>query len=468
MSFRGYLSALIFWLFLAMVMLSPIAFGSIYPWSSTLISVVTATLLLGWVAHLLIDNAQPAISLNQTWYFIVPFVLIILLITLQIVSWTPDSLHHPLWKITEDVLGTPVEGRISVDAHESATGLMRVLTYGGIFWLALQYGRDVKNARRLLVSLAGLGGLCALYGLIVEFYGLNLILWYDKEYYIGSVTSVFHYKNSYATYAAMGLLCVLGLAFENYAANSRIGGERTSARRRLIAWVIEHGWLPLVVIIMLASALVLTNSRAGLVSGGLGVVALLLLLRYSYLKETPYIRSMANITFFIIVAVTLIGGAGVWDRLGRINPERDLRLTATRSVTTAVQDSPWTGTGSGTFDEAFTMYHPEEIPLRILRAHNTYLENAFELGIPGTILMLIAVGLPAIWCLRGAIRRRRRGVYPMVAVATTVTIAAHATMDFTIQVPAIAVTYFALLGVGCAQSWSSTETVSGGERVPSA
>jgi hypothetical protein len=209
---------MIFWRFLAMVILVPIPFGSIYPWSSTLISAFTGILLLGWAVQAAFDPSQPAIGLKRAWPFILPFVLVAGWIGIQIAPWTPDSWHHPLWKTAGEILEHNLESRISLDPHKSATGLMRLLTYGGIFWLALQYGKDAKNARRMIVSLAVMGSLCAIYGLVMEFSGANLILWYEKEFYLGSVTSVFHYKNSYATYAAMGMLCVLGLLMKAIAA----------------------------------------------------------------------------------------------------------------------------------------------------------------------------------------------------------------------------------------------------------
>jgi hypothetical protein len=447
--------AMIFWPFLALVIIVPIPFGSIYPWSSTLISAFTGVLLFGWAVQAAFDRSQPAIGLKQTWPFILPVVLVAAWICIQIAPWTPESWHHPLWKSTGEILGEKLESRISLDPNKSATGLMRLLTYGGIFWLALQYGKDAKNARRMIVSLAVMGVLCAVYGLAMEFSGANLILWYEKEFYFGSVTSVFHYKNSYATYAAMGMLCVLGLLMEAIAARGGIEAGRAEKRRQLFTWLAEEGWVPALGIIALAFALVLTNSRAGLVSGALGILTLLCMLQISHMRHAPYIRSLAALSFAAILAFFIIGGDGFWRKIDSINPERDVRADIRASTIRAIRDVPWTGMGSGTYEGGIAMYHPENLPRRVVRAHNSYLENAMELGIPAAILMCLAIAFPAIWCARGVWRRRRHGVYPLIAVAVTVTIAAHALLDFTMQVPAVAVTYFALLGTGCAQSWNS-------------
>ncbi len=154
------ISALIFFPFTAMVVLSPIPFGSIFPWSTTLISTLTAILLLGWVAQASFHHAQPAISLRKTWALLLAPSLVVAWISFQIAPWTPESLHHPLWKSAETILGEKLDSRITLDAHESATALMRILTYCGIFWLALQYGRQHENARRLVLGIAVAGTVC--------------------------------------------------------------------------------------------------------------------------------------------------------------------------------------------------------------------------------------------------------------------------------------------------------------------
>jgi hypothetical protein len=56
----------------------------------------------------------------------------------------------------------------------------------------------------------------------------------------------------------------------------------------------------------------------------------------------------------------------------------------------------------------------------------------------------------------GVFQRRRDGIYPAIAVAATVLVGVHAVVDFSLQIPAVAVTYAAILGMGVAQSFSTT------------
>ena len=113
------------------------------------------------------------------------------------------------------------------------------------------------------------------------------------------------------------------------------------------------------------------------------------------------------------------------------------------------------GAGAGPFADVFSLSHPPAIYTRVLRAHDTYLENALELGIPGAVVLTLAVAAPVMICLVGIRRRRRNALYPCMGVAASVLVGLHATVDFTMQVPAVAATYALIMGAACSQSWST-------------
>jgi O-antigen ligase len=92
---------------------------------------------------------------------------------------------------------------------------------------------------------------------------------------------------------------------------------------------------------------------------------------------------------------------------------------------------------------------------RSVRAHNTYLENALELGIPAAAMLCLAIALIAVQCFLGVGRRRRDFVFPALACAVSVQVAVHSLVDFSLQIPAVAAAYALVLGLGYAQSWSS-------------
>jgi O-antigen ligase len=124
-------------------------------------------------------------------------------------------------------------------------------------------------------------------------------------------------------------------------------------------------------------------------------------------------------------------------------------------VVRAIGDAPLLGTGYGSFPDVFPIYRDDSIrgTNTWRRAHNTYLENTLELGIPAAIALFAAIGTCAGYCWLGILRRRRNWVFPSIGVATTALVAAHSSIDFSLQIPAISIGYAFLLGLACAQSF---------------
>ena len=86
-------------------------------------------------------------------------------------------------------------------------------------------------------------------------------------------------------------------------------------------------------------------------------------------------------------------------------------------------------------------------------AHNTYLENALELGVPAAAALVLAIGWIVIICVSAVLRHRRQAFLPCLGVSATVLVGLHATVDYSLQIPAVAMAYAAILGAACAQSF---------------
>jgi O-antigen ligase len=98
------------------------------------------------------------------------------------------------------------------------------------------------------------------------------------------------------------------------------------------------------------------------------------------------------------------------------------------------------------------MHRPPEMDQHWDKAHSSYLENAFELGLPAVAVFYGVLAAVAGLTVRGLIVRRRHRVYPALGFAALVLAGGHAVVDFTLQMPANALWLAALAGVGVAQS----------------
>ena len=95
---------------------------------------------------------------------------------------------------------------------------------------ALRFGSVMGNIRRFGaragVMLAAIAVAYALYGLVVQLGGFEMVAWEEKRHYQDSVTSTFINRNSYGTFAGIGLLVICGLLVR---AMRRIAGEGVSS-----------------------------------------------------------------------------------------------------------------------------------------------------------------------------------------------------------------------------------------------
>ena len=79
------------------------------------------------------------------------------------------------------------------------------------------------------------------------------------------------------------------------------------------------------------------------------------------------------------------------------------------------------------------------------------MEHAVELGLPATFALYGGMLLLVAYCAGGALRRGRDHAFAVAAVGVSAAVGTHALVDFSLQIPAVAITYAAILGIGCAK-----------------
>jgi O-antigen ligase len=206
-------------------------------------------------------------------------------------------------------------------------------------------------------------------------------------------------------------------------------------------------------------ALALTRSRGALISSSLAVAALgawFLLARRRH-DRNRFLRILAGVVLLAAVAGGLVGyvlserGFG-----GHVTDASALsRLAIWRALPSMLKAHPF-GVGLGCFGEGFNRFLPAGTfgMKRAYHAHNDYFELICELGIPGALLLLLALVLivrrmiavasgssqgSSVWLWRGA----------ALAVAAGMV---HAAVDYNISSrPGVALVWVVLLGVAMRQ-----------------
>ncbi len=112
------------------------------------------------------------------------------------------------------------------------------------------------------------------------------------------------------------------------------------------------------------------------------------------------------------------------------------------------------GTGYGTYPDVIEAWRANDPDIFTVweKAHSTWLENALELGLPAAAALHLSVLWLALIAFSGVGERRRNRAFPALGVAATLLVGLHALVDFSLQIPAVAVLYAFIMGLAVAQS----------------
>jgi O-antigen ligase len=446
------------YVFLALLAWLPLPIGGHADWAAALAATLTGVLLVVW----LVVAWRRALPLDVPFVFLPAALLVAGVAVWSVLQVTPGVLpaawNHSIWTEVE-AYGLAVEGVVSLNKGASFDALMRLFAAVGMFVLAFALAQRESQARRLLTVLLAIITGYALIGIGQELTGLRLS---GSDAYRANVVSTFINRNHFATYANLGLVIAMGLMIEPLLRGDSSRKEPLGRRiAQAIATVFEERRYPLMAAVIILLAVIGSASRGGLLSL-IGAVLFLLLLVFLVGRATRGTKLL------IAAGVFGVGGLIVWltgdvllerfqaifaaDTLGDV----DGRIAAWEMTLAAIAERPLLGYGYGAYQELFFLAHGPELGVVGVfdHAHNDYLQAAAELGLPAAGALWLALLLVWGLCLVGALKRRRRWVYPLVASTAGVLVGLHAIVDFSLLMPAVAMTFAAILGIGCAQSRS--------------
>jgi O-antigen ligase len=440
----------------ALLVLAPLPLGSNREWSWTLLGSGLGLLALGWGMTVL--AAPRRVSLALPVGLPVLFTAVLAWAAFQALSTTPVDWHHPLWMLNAETLGDAAarHGAISLAPDDTWMALMRLLGYGLAFFLAFQLCRDVRHARWLFRVLAVTGFAVAVYGLVRYFSGSDNFLGYWELPQTGSVHGTFVNRNHFATWLGLCLLCLVALFYESLAVKRRNPAYQLPVQREVrLEQFLARAWPYLAGLILVTGALILTHSRGGFLATLAGGAVLLLALHHRRPIGSRRTRAVLLATGVFTVATFFITSSILLERFDQSTAGMEGRLQAFELTSEGIEDNPLVGYGYGTYADSFRLYRSERLEGFFDKAHNTYLENLFELGWPAALALFACVAWIGFLCFQGMRHRGRDWVYPATGLAATVLVAIHALVDFSLQIPATAFTYAALSGAACAQAFSS-------------
>jgi O-antigen ligase len=243
-------------------------------------------------------------------------------------------------------------------------------------------------------------------------------------------------------------VCVAGTAFRM----KPFPGDWREKLRARVELLSHKAWIPLCLFIQV-TALFLSHSRGGIFATVAAILFLTIAISQApSLGRTRYLGLIA-LPVLMLLVVFLVSGETILTRLADADQDSGDRLVIFKLTAQAIRDYPLLGTGFGSFTELFPVYRTEAIPTGFVNAaHNDYLENMLELGIPAALALFASLLWLTGLCVRGLRVRRRNALLPCLGVAATALVGVHSLVDFSLQIPAVTALYIFSLGIAVAQS----------------
>lgn len=349
---------------------------------------------------------------------------------------------------------------ISIYPHATLLSLIEFLAYLAAFVLAA-YVFDSRQRGSLLVrTLIFLGLFEAAYGIVQYLADWQKIFTYKKVFYTNSATGTFINHNHFAGFLELTFPFALGATFyyfQIWRDGHRRGPGRVDSATAGAAAVqsLIYSFLLIVSVV----AVIFSGSRTGTLGTLCALVVIALLAQFKTRQKTWLLGLLS----FVVIAVAYGFWIGLNPILTRFQMfeggskyfEREGRLPTWKATYEIVQHHPITGTGLGTFRYAFTHVQNYYLTLYYTHAHSDYLELLSETGWLGAALLFIPILVLLILMIRAFLTdsRRYRPSVTLGCIGATLALLIHSVADFNLHIPANALVFAVMLGIGYKAAW---------------
>ena len=434
-----------------LVLWVPLPFGSVVPWSHTVLQ-ITACLLLALAAV----STKRASDLRPAAFPAICIAAVALLGALQASTFpativrTISPEHTRLQAVAHVTLAEAGFAREVPSSLSLAPSASRAaaLTFAAVAacLLAAAAARERRHRRVLASALLASAIFQVLYG-AAALAGRRGTIWGqvvagDPARLRGTFVNADH--------LAFYLELALAVAFAWGWWALRRARERTALEHRI---ALVAG--PALVWLTLFLGLAFTGSRAGLVAAATGTVAQGLLLAASRHRWRGGIAGV----LLVLVGVGTVAAVGLQQGLGRwlATSQHELawndRLRVYSTSWELWHRFPWTGTGLSSFRDAFSLLVPRELTgSTYWHAHNDYLEVLVTAGVVGAALVAVATCVLVMRLARGLHDggRTENRAAALAALGALAAVAVHSFFDFGLSMPANAATLAIVVGAALA------------------
>jgi O-antigen ligase len=347
-------------------------------------------------------------------------------------------------------------GALTIDRAATAVEFFKLAGLGAMVLAGVAIAQAERRADRAISLVLWAGALYAFWSIISFAEHAQYVLGHEKYFHVDRLTGSFLSANSAGS--LFGILAsvawITGLrSVRSVLREGDIDLFRPS--RRLIEAVMRFAMAGLFWV-----ALLLTVSRAAVVATALCLVLVTLIelvemLGRRQLAATRIFGYTVPIVLGMIVLFSATVGRRFVSEFSALGSDQHVRGAIYDTYVRAISDAPLTGSGLGTF-RALNASLVEPSNFHILwnlgAAHNIYLQWLLEGGAIGSALMALALGLVLIDVAQRRVGAETGRTRATIALTVSALLVLHNTVDYSIQIPAIASLWALLLGLGAGVS----------------
>jgi O-antigen ligase len=383
---------------ICLIAFSVLAFGAVEVWSSSVVEIGAAFLLVVW-AWITFRQREPR------------------------VDWNP--LNWPL-------LGLFGVGLLQLFFRTTSYGyftrveLLRLAAYIIIFFLATQSFKTRADLTGLAWFLICFAFAVSLFGIIQALTSRGQIYWYRELTLGGTFFGPYVNRNHFAGF--IELTVPIGLAL-------------------IVFRGLRRDLLPLATLLAITpvAALVLSASRGGIISFAFGMAVLALLAWTRPSHEHRRVATLGVVALAALALVVWVGAGGAIERFSNRSGGTPFgrRLSMARGAEQIFRDHPIIGSGLGTLVVVYPKYETVYDGLVVEHVHNDYMELLSETGLLGALcgvsflVLLWREARKNFWAEQGYFSRGLRAG----AIAALSCLLVHSLVDFNLHIPANAVLF---------------------------
>lgn len=462
-----------------LIVFTPLAFGSVEIWSTTVLECMA--FIAAMVLVIKMFNRK-TLSFTKMWLN-VPLAVVLGLILLQILPLFPNTLsllspgtlhlymetlpgwpEYPPFHTVNNILADNGIGDytaggyvglrcLSIYKYLTLEYLFKYLAYLCVFYVIINNFGNTKAIRRITIAIISMGFILAVFGIIQHFTWNEKIYWFRELSLGGGVFGPFVNRNHFAGYMEMAILLALGQIVRK-TLEMKLSPREVGIKERVFDFFNREGGIIVLLlsatIIMIAS-LFMSLSRGGIMSLAIGAAV--------FAGLVPRHKRVSLI--FIILGVILVLEATSELVIRRFVEEVGPygRYAIWEDTIDIFKSFPIFGSGLGTFRLIYQKYQTSDYDLFFRHAHNDYMELLTDMGVLGLSAAIAACALYLI--LLVSLLNKRRSFYVRAEVCAGIgaisAILAHSIVDFNLHIPsnALLVTIIAAITLVRASSYTS-------------